>query len=259
MRCARCATASQHTSLAGRFARIALALCAILASVIAAACTSGGAPRADTTAVNTLSAGERAEGWRLLFDGTTTSGWRAYGGGPVPSGWQVMDGALVRAGAGAGDIITTGKFRNFVLDAEWKVAPGGNSGIFYRASDEHQYVWQSALEMQVLDDAGHSDGRAELTSAGSLFALYPAPRGVVRPAGEWNRARVVMNGNRGEHWLNGMKLFDFEIGSADWDARIRASKFATMPGFARESEGYIGLQDHGDHVEFRNIKIRALP
>lgn len=208
---------------------------------------------------NTLSAAERAQGWRLLFDGQSTAGWRAYRGGAVPAGWQVIDGALTRAANGAGDIISSETFGDFELVLEWKADPGANSGIFYRGTEEGQYVWQTALEMQVLDDERHADGRAELTSAGSLFGLYPAPRGAVRPAGEWNEARVVRRGAHGEHWLNGVKLFEYEVGSPDWNARIAASKFATMPGFARAAEGHIGLQDHGDRVAFRNIRVRVLP
>lgn len=231
----------------------------LLAGLFASACgTSAGTTTSRNvtdTAVPAASAGE----WRALFDGVSTAGWRGYRSDRVSAGWQVIDGALVRAADGAGDIITEETFRDFEFELEWKVAPGANSGIFYRASEAGRYVWESALEMQVLDDAGHSDGRSELTSAGSLFGLYPAPRGVVRPAGEWNQARVLMRGNHGEHWLNGTRLFEFEIGSADWDARMAASKFATMPAFARSSEGHIGLQDHGDRVEFRNIRVRVIP
>lgn len=253
---------------------------AITAVSIAAAAFSGcaatdtGASAADTSSpamrdtVNVLSAAEEAEGWRLLFDGETTSGWRRYRGEGFPDGWQVIDGSLVRVTAGAGDIVTDETFRNFELSLQWKVLPGGNAGIFYRASENAQLIWHTAPEMQVLDDELHPDGGSELTSAGALYALYPAQRGVVRSAGEWNDARVLLDGNRGEHWLNGVKLFDFEIGSPDWETRLAASKFATLPGFGRATEGHIGLQDHeaapgyqgpDDRVEFRNIRIRVLP
>lgn len=207
---------------------------------------------------NVLPAAGQAQEWRPLFDGRTTAGWRGYRSQSVSDGWQVVDGALVRVGDGAGDIVTTDTFGDFELALEWKVESGGNSGVFYRGTEDGRYVWETALEMQVLDDAGHADGESELTSAGSLFGLYPAPRGVVRPAGEWNEARVLMRGNHGEHWLNGVKLLEYEVGSPDWNARIAASKFATMPRFARAAAGHIGLQDHGDRVEFRNIRVRAL-
>jgi len=209
--------------------------------------------------VNTLSAEEQQAGWKLLFDGKSTAGWRNYKGQTVGAGWTVIDGILTRSGDGAGDIITADKYRNFELALDWRISEGGNSGILYRGSEDNDFIWQSAPEMQILDDARHPDGQSPLTSAGSVFAVYPAPRGVVHPAGEWNSARVLVNGNHVEHWLNGQKLFDYEIGSPDWLDRVAKSKFKTVPTYGRAAEGYIGLQDHGDKVEFRNIRIRVLP
>jgi hypothetical protein len=197
-------------------------------------------------------------GWKSLFDGKTTSGWRGYRSKTMPAGWQVIDGALTRVDS-AGDIVTNDKYGNFELMLEWKVAEGGNSGIFYRVGEDSDYPWRTGLEMQVLDDAKHPDGRSPLTSAGSLYAIYPAPRGVVRPAGEWNAVRIVANGHQVEHWLNGVKVVDAELGSPDWEARVKRSKFATMPGYGKNDSGYIGLQDHGDRVAYRNIKIRTIP
>jgi hypothetical protein len=219
----------------------------------------GAQPPADESAVSAGSERAQQGEWTPLFDGRTTNGWRPYRGTTVPAGWQVIDGALVRAGEGAGDIITENQYRNFDLVLEWKVAPGGNSGIFYRGTQAADYIWRTALEMQVLDDERHADGKSPLTSAGSLFALYPAPRGVARPADQWNAARILANGNHVEHWLNGVKLFEFELGSADFVQRVQDSKFRTMPQFGKASEGYIGLQDHGDRVEFRSIRIKVLP
>jgi hypothetical protein len=176
----------------------------------------------------------------------------------MPAGWQVIDGALTRVDT-AGDIVTNDKYGNFELALEWKVTEGGNSGIFYRVGEDSDYPWQTGLEMQVLDDARHPDGRSPLTSAGALYAIYPAPRGVVRPAGEWNAVRIVVNGHHIEHWLNGVKVVDAETASSDWEARVKQSKFATMPRYGKEDTGYIGLQDHGDRVAYRNIRIRTLP
>lgn len=250
---------------------VAAAFAGCTGSGTSASATDTGALAADTSAsptMNALSAAEEAEGWRLLFDGETTSGWRRYRGEGFPDGWQVIGGSLVRVTAGAGDIVSVDRFGNFDLRLEWKVSPGGNAGVFYRAAETADLIWHTAPEMQVLDDERHPDGGSELTSAGALYAMYPAPRGAVRPAGEWNDARVLLDGNRGEHWLNGVKLFDFEIGSPDWVSRFRASKFATLPAFGRAAEGHIGLQDHeaaegyrgsDDRVEFRNIRIRVLP
>ena len=230
----------------------------LLAAAMVCACyapfnTRGGLP------VNTLTASEQQEGWRLLFDGRTTAGWRGYRKQMVPPGWKVVNGSLVRAATDAGDIITIERFRNFRLALDWKVGDGGNSGIFYRATEAGDYVWQSASEMQVLDDARHADGKSPLTSAGSNFALYPAPRGAVRPAGEWNSAELVVNGSHVEHWLNGVKLLEFELGSPEWTQRVANSKFAAMPLYGKAAEGHIGLQDHGDRVAFRNIRVKILP
>lgn len=205
-----------------------------------------------------LTPAERDSGWQLLFDGKTVAGWRGYRKDALPRGWQVIDGALTRVNS-AGDIVTTNEYGNFELALEWMVGKKGNSGIFYRVSEDLEYPWQSGPEMQVLDDAGHPDGDSPLTSAGALYGLYPSRPGVVRPAGEWNAARIVVNGNHIEHWLNGVKLVEAERGSPDWEARLKQSKFVTMPRYGRNDSGHIGLQDHGDRVAYRKIKIRVLP
>jgi len=209
-------------------------------------------------ASNALSPAEQAAGWRLLFDGRTTQGWHGFKKDSMPAGWQVVDGALTRVGP-AGDIVTQDEFENFELSLEWNVAPGGNSGIFYHVADSGAAVYETGPEMQVLDDERHADGKSRLTSAGSAFALYPVPAGVVKPAGEWNTVRIVVRGSHVEHWLNGQKVVDYELGSADWEARVQASKFKQWKGYGRSTKGRIALQDHGDRVAYRNIKIRALP
>jgi hypothetical protein len=196
--------------------------------------------------------------WTPLFDGRTTAGWRGYRMDSLPSGWQVVDGALTRVGPG-GDIITTGTYTNFELTLEWKISAGGNSGIFYRASEDTDAIYWNAPEMQVLDDAQHPDGQSRLTAAGSDYAVYPSPAGVVKPAGEWNAVRLVVNGNHVEHWLNGVKVVEYELGSADWAARVAAGKFAPHARYGKNTSGHIGLQDHGDWVAYRNIQIRVLP
>ena len=212
-----------------------------------------------TTTTDSLAPTAMTDEWRALFDGKTTTGWREFGKTSISSGWQVIDGSLVRVANGAGDIITDEQFRNFELELEWKVPPGGNSGIFYRVTEQADTIWKAAPEMQILDDAVHADGKSQLTSAGASYGLYPAPRGVVRPADQWNTARLVVNGNHVEHWLNGTKLFEYELGSADWKDRYAKSKFNSMPLYGKAEQGHIGLQDHGDRVMFRNIRIRVLP
>jgi len=223
--------------------------CLALASAHAAAAQAS---------LNTLTPAERDAGWRLLFDGKTTTGWRGWKMDTLPSGWEVVDGALTRVRPAA-DIITTEKFKDFELSLEWNIAPKGNSGIFYRASEQDDAIYWTAPEMQVLDDAGHPDGRSRLTAAGSDYGLYPSPAGVVKPAGQWNQVRLVVNGNHVEHWLNGVKVVEYELGSPDWEAKVKASKFARHRGYGRNREGYIGLQEHDYWVAYRNIKIRVLP
>jgi hypothetical protein len=217
-----------------------------------------GSAAAQEVEINTLTAEERAAGWRLLFDGQTTRGWRGYMMDGMPAGWEVVDGALTRVSAAA-DIITTEKFRNFELSVDWKVGPGGNSGIFYRAIEGPDFIYYAAPEMQVLDDEKHGDGQSPLTSAGANYALHAAPPGVVKPAGEWNTARILVDGNHVEHWLNGVKLLEYELHSDDWKERVAKSKFNEFPEYGKAAEGHIGLQEHNDPVAFRNIKIRILP
>lgn len=227
----------------------------------AATATSTPAPmeQPQPGAPNTLTDAERAEGWTLLFDGTSMQGWRGYGKTAMPdSGWSVIDGTITRTAQG-GDIVTADAYRDFELALEWKVPPGGNSGVFYRALESADPIYYSAPEMQVLDDERHVDGKNPLTSAGAAYGLYAPPRGVVRPAGEWNAARLVVRGDSVEHWLNGQKVVAYELGSADWKAKVAASKFNEWKAYGTGKEGRIGLQDHGDRVQFRSIKLRVLP
>lgn len=232
----------------------------VIATEMSCAPQHGGAAQTPvSTSLNTLTPAESTAGWRLLFDGRTTTGWRGFRQDSISAGWQVVDGALSRVAPAAGDILTRDKFRNFELTLEWQVAPGGNSGIFYRASEDDDAIYWTAPEMQVLDDAGHPDGESRLTSAGANYGIDPARAGVVRPAGQWNEVRLVVNGRHVEHWLNGVKVVEYELGSAAWEAKVQASKFAPHPHYGRNAEGHIGLQDHGDWVAYRNIKIRVLP
>jgi len=234
-----------------------------------AACGGGdeGLPEADANEApagvdapqehNTLSAEERAEGWDLLFDGSSTEAWRTYGADDLHDGWQAIDGTLVRVDGG-GDIITRDTYTDFELKVDWMVLGGGNSGIFIRASEESGRIFEGAPEVQVLDDAVHADGADPLTSAGANYGIHPAPRGVVRPAGEWNETRVLVEGNRVQQWLNGVEIVSYELGSPEWSALVAASKFAEWPEYGTYPSGHIGLQDHGDRVSFRNLKVRRI-
>jgi hypothetical protein len=209
------------------------------------------------TAQNTLTEEEEANGWRLLFDGESTAGWRGYRRRGMPDGWQVEDGALTRASP-AGDIITEEQFGNFELSLEWRISPGGNSGIFFRVNEASELIYHGAPEIQILDDEAFP-GLARLHASGSNYDLHPAPAGAARPAFEWNQVRVRVQGGQVEQWMNGRLMVRYELWSPDWERRVRNSKFVEWPEYGRARTGHIGLQDHGDRVWFRNIKIRELP
>ena len=236
-------------------------LCSAAAVVLVGhvACSSPSQPSGpvEPTGPNTLTSAERAAGWRLLFDGSSTAGWRGYRQATVPAGWQVVDGTLTRTGGG-GDLITIDQFANFELKIDWMIAAGGNSGIMYRVSEAADATFLTGPEFQVLDNAGHPDGGSGLSSAGACYGLYAPSQDVTRPPGSWNEVRVVANGAHVEHWMNGVKIIEYEIGSADWLARFQASPHRDAAGYGRESRGFIAVQDHGDRVAYRNIKIRVL-
>ena len=197
--------------------------------------------------------------WISLFDGADAGAFRGYLKPDLPTGWQVVDGALTRVSQ-AGDIITRDTFENFELSLEFKVPKGGNSGIFFGVKEDPAlpYAYLSGAEFQILDNAGHPDGREPRTSAGSNFALHAPIRDVTRPPGDWNDIRLIVNRGHVEHWMNGHKLLEYELGSADWKNRVAASKFKDMPAYGLTSRGHIALQDHGDRVAFRRIRIRIL-
>lgn len=218
-----------------------------VALMLVVACSAGPRPGSDI-------GGE----WRSLFDGRSLTGWHAFHQQGVSPNWRVRDGLLETAGPGP-DLVTDAMYADFELALDWRVAPGANSGVMYRVTDAAGETYETGPEMQILDDARHPDGQSPLTSAGSAFGLYPAPRGVVRPAGEWNTARIRVQGAHVEHWLNGVRTVAYDLGSADWAQRVAASKFRQWPGYGRAASGYIALQDHGDAVAFRNIRIRPLP
>lgn len=216
-------------------------------------------PRPPQPPQNVLTDAEKAEGWKLLFDGKSTAGWRGFKNKVVPAGWKAIEGCLVRVGSG-GDIITDEEFDDFELKLEWRISPGGNSGIFFRVgeADDLRYVWETAPEMQVLDNSEHADGRSPLTSAGSNYALHAPTKDVTRPVGLFNEVRLVVRGGHVEHWLNGEKIVEYELGSPEWKKLVEGSKFRSMPRYGSLTKGHIALQDHGDRVWYRNIKIRPL-
>lgn len=217
--------------------------------------------RAGERKPNTLTRAEVKAGWKLLFDGKTTRGWRGYRTRTAPPAWVAREGALVlekKDGVAGGDLLTRDQYESFELVIDWKVTDGGNSGIIYHVRESAEHPWQTGPEVQLLDNGKHPDGKNALTSAGSCYGLYPPGKDVTRPVGEWNTARLVVNGPSIEHWLNGQKIVTYEKGSADWDDKVAASKFKTFPDYGKGTRGHIALQDHGDRVELRNIRLRVL-
>ena len=226
------------------------------------------------TLPNTLTPEEQADGWKLLFDGKTSAGWQsARKLGSFPDhGWTIEDGVLsVNKGDGGesrngGDIITDRQYRNFILKVEFKITPGANSGIKYFVDPFMNQGAGSSIgcEFQVLDDELHPDAKLGVKgnrTLGSLYDLIPAPKGEweSRTVDGWYRAMIIVNGNHVEHWLNGHKLLEYERNNPMWNALVAYSKYRDWPNFGNAEQGYILLQDHGDHVSYRNIKIKELP
>jgi Domain of Unknown Function (DUF1080) len=235
----------------GSCRRAALIVGVIVGWPIAGSAGAQGAP-------NTLTAAERSAGWQLLFDGRTSNGWRGYKATTMPAGWTVVSGELTKTGP-TDDIVTVGQYGDYELDIDWKIGSAGNSGIFYRATEEYNKIYWSGTEYQLLDDANAPDGKSRLTAAGSAYALYPAPAGIVKPADQWNTTRIILKGAHVEHWLNGVKLLEYELWSPDWVAKVKASKFSAWPNFGLAKRGYIGIQgDHAGALALRNIKIKQL-
>jgi len=207
-----------------------------------------------------LTAAEKADGWKLMFDGKTLNGWRGYKSEALPAGWRVDNGILTRAaGSGeGGDLMTVNQYGDFEMRFEWKISENGNSGVIYHIGTTEPYPWHTGPEYQILHNQGHSDGKSPLTQAGSNFAVNAISKDTTRPVGEWNEGRIVAKGNHVEHWLNGVKVVEYEVGSADWKAHVQASKFGKIPPYGTVKRGYIALQDHGNVVSFRNLKIKTL-
>ncbi len=219
---------------------------------------------------NTLTAKEKKDGWMLLFDGGTTKGWRgAYRDSFPANGWEVRDGMLIvqasngREAANGGDIVTLDQYSNFELKVDFRLTEGANSGIKYFVTEQQPKSPGSAigLEYQLLDDAKHPDAKLGINgnrTLASLYDLIPATNKHPNPIGEWNHARILVKGKHVEHWLNGSKVLEYERGGKDFLAHKAQSKFRDMKSFGEWEKGHILLQDHGNQVFFRNIKIRSI-
>ncbi|MDA1081383.1 MAG: DUF1080 domain-containing protein [Gemmatimonadetes bacterium] len=203
-------------------------------------------------------AGSQAGPWRSLVEGNSLAAWRGYKRDTVPPGWSADAGVLAKSRPVA-DIITRDQFGDFELSLEWQISEGGNAGIFYRGTEEYPRVYWTGPEYQLLDDEKAADGKSRLTSAGAAYGLYPSPAGHLKPIGDWNETRIVARGAHVEHWLNGVKLVEYELSSADWTEKVKASKFNAWPNYGLAKRGHIALQgDHAGSLAFRNVRIRDL-
>ena len=243
----------------------------LLAAIVCISCTpsqksANGTGDGDTP--NQLTRQQQKEGWELLFDGKTTSGWHNHGMKPAGSAWKIESGVLYldidskkSGGAGAGgNLVTDREFENFHLKLEWKIAPGGNSGImFYVHEDPARFSepYMTGPEMQVLDNDGHSDGKIAKHRAGDLYDLIACSTETVKPVGEWNLAEIKCFNGKLDMYLNGSLVVSTTLWDDAWKNMVAGSKFKNWPGFGEFKKGRISLQDHGDKVSYRNIMIKT--
>lgn len=240
--------------------------CLLLLISGAIACSSS-KNTTSTPSLNTLSKAEKKDGWKLLFDGTTKAGWHIYNNRTDGSAWKVADGAIYfdpeargPKGEGAGEYITTDSFENFHLKLEWKLTEGGNSGIIFLSREDlrFRYAFQSGPEMQIIDNDKHADAKNIKHRAGDLYDLVSAAPENAKPIGEWNQIEIVLNQGKLDLYQNGVKVVSTIMWDENWKALVQKSKFKNSTDFAAYKKGHIVLQDHGNKVFFRNIKIKEL-
>ncbi|HEV3418516.1 MAG TPA: DUF1080 domain-containing protein [Pirellulales bacterium] len=221
------------------------------------------ATRADESP-NTLADAEKTAGWKLLFDGKTLAGWHSFKKKTTMPEWSVEHGVMTLTpiqGKRNPGLVTDDAFKNFELSIEWKISPGGNSGVFYRVDESEtgdELNW-TGIECQVLDDSKYAAAKViSKYSSGAAYDMYPPRKDATKPVGQWNQLHIIVSGNRVEHWLNGEKIVDYDILSDDWLKRYEGSKFNSHPKYGRIAAGHIALQEHGSAVEYRNVKIREI-
>jgi len=211
--------------------------------------------------INTLTEKEKKQGWQLLFNGKNMEGWKAFQGKEV-SGWKVIDGVLNNSGVGSdhgGDIVTRRKYQNFELYVEWKIAPKSNSGIFYHVNEKlGKAIYETGPEYQLIDDKGWPDKLLDSQYSGANYAMNAPQNAKVKPLDEWNKTLIVVNGSHVEHYLNDVKVVEYNLWDADWKARKEKGKWKDFPYYGMARKGQIGLQDHGGLEQFRNMKIREI-
>ena len=200
--------------------------------------------------------------WQMLFDGHSMQGFRSYQSDSINPGWQIVDGAITRIvdksadkKTRVGDLITKEKFGAFELELEFKISPGGNSGIIYHVTEDNEKSWHSGPEIQIIDNHGGKDGQ----KTGWLYQMYSTETDATKPAGEWNQLRIVISPKKCEHYVNGTKYVEYVKGSDEWNKRVAGSKFSKQANFGLAKSGHICLQDHGNEVAFRNIRVKRLP
>jgi Domain of Unknown Function (DUF1080) len=240
-------------------------LSVIIVSMIIFSCSSS----KQSMGVNGLTREEKSNGWQLLFDGKSTKGWHKYGNEPVGAAWKIKEGTLVLDTTekenwqtkGGGDILTDEEFDNFHLQLDWKIAKGGNSGIIFYINEDkakYDYPWNTGMEMQVLDNNGHADAKIIKHRAGDLYDLISSSKETVKPLDEWNHAEIKCVNGKLDLYLNGENIVSTTLWNDNWKKLVAGSKFKSMADFGTYKKGRIGLQDHGNEVQFRNIKIRKL-
>lgn len=226
----------------------------VWSALVFAACVGTASAADPAAAPNTLTEAEKAAGWKLLFDGKTFDGWRNYKKDKVSPGWKVVDGAMVRAEKGAGDIVTADQYGAYELSLEYKISKGGNSGIMFHVTEEEGAPFMTGPEIQVQDNKDGHDPQ----KAGWLYQLYKPETDATKPVGEWNQVRLLLTPEKSEVHMNGVKYYEFVKGSDDWNERVAKSKFKAWAKFGKPTKGFICLQDHGNEVAYRNVKIRSL-
>lgn len=195
--------------------------------------------------------------WTILFDGSSTDAFRGFKQEGVPESWAIRDGALTRVGPG-GDLITKEQFASFELTFEWKVAPGANSGVMFHVTEDQNAPYMTGPEYQILDNEAHADGADPRTSAAANYALDAPSADYTRLAGEWNQSKLRVDRGRVTHWLNGHQVVEYELWTDEWKAQVADSKFEQWPSYGLRERGHIVFQDHGDLVQYRDIKVRSL-
>ncbi|ASZ10664.1 DUF1080 domain-containing protein [Chitinophaga pendula] len=225
--------------------------------------TAGTVVPTDTSAANTLTDAEKAEGWKLLFNGQNLDGWRMYKNKPSNS-WTVDNGTLHCLGSETdksdkrGDLITTDEYENFEFATDWKIAPKGNSGILYMVNEEYDASYLSGPEYQLIDDENFPEKLENWQKTGANYAMDPPLKLAAKPVGEWNHTRIIVNKGHVEHWLNGEKVAEYDMNSDAWKKHKQEGKWKDAKGYGAKQKGHICVQDHGSEIWFKNVKLKQL-